>query len=411
MKINQHVVNICRPLWHRFLCTYFFIRHFYKIIIVRKSHLFRESFYITENAGFYRWDGLSPLVHYIGTGWRHGNISVEHFIDPVWLYYHPGLLRSDCAPLYDFIRKGCDWKEMKRLQQDFDQEVLEHRRRLKYQDLFLDPQIFGKGCSCRSDRPAIAVQMHLFYEEMIPEFCKNLNCIPAPFDLLLSLPEKNKDHEQQIREQFIRLLPLMGDIYFEYVPNRGRDIAPLICSYGKKLLNYEMFCHIHTKKSDYSTINLKWRKFILNHLFFSKEWCGALLSALENGAGVIAPPDFIDLTEDLSGWGKNWYAAIDFAKRYLPGVNLAQDFPIIEFPQGSMFWARTDYLEDMLKLPLAYEDFPMEPIPTDGTIAHVLERFIFLWGLSKKGGVHKVFHPGETERAMRPRYYHQIYED
>ncbi len=53
-------------------------------------------------------------------------------------------------------------------------------------------------------------------------------------------------------------------------------------------------------------------------------------------------------------------------------------FPIVEFPHGSMFWARRDALRRLLTLPLAFDDFPREPIPPDGTIAHALERTLLI---------------------------------
>ena len=41
---------------------------------------------------------------------------------------------------------------------------------------------------------------------------------------------------------------------------------------------------------------------------------------------------------------------------------------------GSSFWFRTQALQKLLSYPLAYEDFPEEPMPSDNTLAHWLER-------------------------------------
>ncbi|NBH19789.1 rhamnan synthesis protein F, partial [Clostridiaceae bacterium] len=43
---------------------------------------------------------------------------------------------------------------------------------------------------------------------------------------------------------------------------------------------------------------------------------------------------------------------------------------------GTVFWARSDALEKILKKEWKYEDFDEEPLKDDGTISHVIERII-----------------------------------
>ena len=47
-------------------------------------------------------------------------------------------------------------------------------------------------------------------------------------------------------------------------------------------------------------------------------------------------------------------------------------------PFGTMFWARTDALADLLGYKWKYEDFPEEPMPPDHTVSHAIERVFCL---------------------------------
>jgi lipopolysaccharide biosynthesis protein len=49
------------------------------------------------------------------------------------------------------------------------------------------------------------------------------------------------------------------------------------------------------------------------------------------------------------------------------------------FPVGTMFWARAEKLRPLFELSLTWSDYPAEPLATDGTLLHAIERiFPFL---------------------------------
>ena len=56
------------------------------------------------------------------------------------------------------------------------------------------------------------------------------------------------------------------------------------------------------------------------------------------------------------------------------GINTLPDD--LDFPVGTMFWARTEALRPLTDLGLTDADYPAEPLPVDGTILHALERLL-----------------------------------
>jgi lipopolysaccharide biosynthesis protein len=60
--------------------------------------------------------------------------------------------------------------------------------------------------------------------------------------------------------------------------------------------------------------------------------------------------------------------------------------PSIDFPVGTMFWARPEALAPLLRLGLSWDEYPPEPLPIDGTMLHALERLLPL--VAEESGYH-----------------------
>ena len=74
-------------------------------------------------------------------------------------------------------------------------------------------------------------------------------------------------------------------------------------------------------------------------------------------------------------WGDNFVQCRDIFRHL--GIHLYRH-SLLFFPAGSFFWFRSSSLAPLLDLQLRYADFAPEPLPTDGTLAHALERCIAL---------------------------------
>ena len=229
---------------------------------------------------------------------------------------------------------------------------------------------------------SLVVHLHVFYPDLMPEVMKRMERIPVPFTLLVSVPDGARVEDEDVEKTF-RALSNVQEIKIKHTPNRGRDIAPMLCSFAEEIQQHEVLLHLHTKKSPHHKEELEgWLTFILEHLLPSRAGVTAILSRLQSDAGMVIPPDFVFRSLEDDSWGvpQNIVVAQEVADRAGLNVCLRKEFPSIVFPQGGMLWARTDYLKRLFDMSLRYEDFPEEPIGVDGTIAHALERLYCLWG-------------------------------
>lgn len=106
-------------------------------------------------------------------------------------------------------------------------------------------------------KPHLAVQLHLYYEDLLPEFVENLGNIPCPFDLFVSIRDKDKDErEQSIRsiKEACKSIPTLRKVEVRATKNRGRDIAPMYVLFGQELRSYKYVLHMHSKKDRKSVV-------------------------------------------------------------------------------------------------------------------------------------------------------------
>lgn len=238
----------------------------------------------------------------------------------------------------------------------------------------------------------IGVFIHAFYEQEIERILPFLANIELPFDLLVSTdaPAKKDYLAAALRPQFGEA-PVIR--VFE---NRGRDIAPKFVGLGEAQRRYDLVLHLHTKKSLQNAKLADWLDFILKSLLGSKEITRSILGlfAAFPRLGVIAPRVHPQRSVVFGvQWGQNYFKTAYLARRM--GVRL-QRATRIDFPAGSMFWARSAALAPLLDLDLSFSSFEPEHGQIDGTTAHAVERLIFY--AAERAG-YKSLHVGASEDA------------
>ena len=216
----------------------------------------------------------------------------------------------------------------------------------------------------------VALHIHVFYPELLGPILNRLHQNTVQPDLFLSY--SNGDIEPEI----CRILKAhQRDASLHHVPNRGRDIGPLLSELGLQLdRNYKIHGHLHTKKSvliDGGTA-ARWREFLLTNLIGSQKhpMADIILSAMNNddrNLGLVFPDD-----PGCLGWTDNYAHAETLARR----LHLTSLPQAINFPVGTMFWARQGALSSLYNLELSWDDYPSEPLGYDGTMLHAIERLI-----------------------------------
>ena len=215
----------------------------------------------------------------------------------------------------------------------------------------------------------VALHIHVFYPELLDSILQllNYNSVHPTLFLSFSDPSIQLALERKLQNYDFK-------VSMHQVPNRGRDIGPLLSELGKDLdRNYLFHGHLHTKKSVLvdGGIAARWRSFLMTNLLGSAE--NPMLDRIASSMvrdpqlGLVFPDD-----PGCLGWTANRKHAETLAHR-LGIENLPE---AINFPVGTMFWARQGALSKLYDLGLKWEDYPDEPIGYDGTMLHAIERLL-----------------------------------
>lgn len=254
-----------------------------------------------------------------------------------------------------------EWLSYRRWLQTEDEGVMHGSLKIDNKDL-AGFHFYGK----------IAIQLHLFYVDLLDEFVEYFSNMPYEFDLLISVIDESRS--DAIRKK-AALIPKVHKIVIKKVENRGRDVAPLVSVFGHDLMQYDYFCHVHSKKSLFTgNEQMDWRRHLMSHLFGSETLIKEIFYGFEHGenVGMVYPETFIAMPYWGHTWLQNEKARDELFRKIRVPYAAARKY--IEFPMGTMFWARTDALKQFFEAGIQVEDFPEEAGQTDGTIAHAFER-------------------------------------
>jgi GT2 family glycosyltransferase len=226
--------------------------------------------------------------------------------------------------------------------------------------------------------PDLAIICHLFHIDVVDEIHGYLTNIPFPADLFISTDALDK--HDLIERGFSGWDK--GRVTVQIMPNRGRDVAPKLVGFQDVHERYEYVLHVHSKASGHDKKLAPWRGFLLENLLGSKEIVYSVFEVFSRhpNVGIIFPQHYEYIRHWLD-WGSNYAFAQALATRL--GIVLSPQ-KTVDFPSGSMFWARTAALRPLLDLGLSFSDFQPETGQTDGTLAHAIER-LYLYACERAG--------------------------
>jgi lipopolysaccharide biosynthesis protein len=235
--------------------------------------------------------------------------------------------------------------------------------------------------AAKASAERVAVICHLFHADLAETMIGALSSAHLHADLFVST-------DTDAKAAIIRKAAENwkgGKATVRIVENRGRDIAPKLVTFADVYDRYPLILFLHSKRSGHYDFGREWREYLQACLAGSQAVVQSIqeIFELRPDIGMVVPAHYHLLRKAQGGfrWDGNFRKARRLAWKM--DIDLSQK-GIVDFPSGSMFWARPAALKPLLGLKLAYTDFPAEPCWVDGTLAHCIER-LFLFSCEKAG--------------------------
>lgn len=298
---------------------------------VNPSAQFDTEFYLRSNIDIYL-KGVNPLIHYMYHGRYEGRASSDVF--------------NRWTPSDELVAKDSPtWKSQK-----------------------------------------VAIVLHIFYPDFVAKFEKALRWFPSNVDVFVTAANEEIKNAALSR---IGKLSNVDNIKTTLCENRGRNFGPFLVNFGKELLNYDLMCHLHSKKSLYSgREQTQWFDYLNNFLLRDKHVVKSVLRLFDEhqDLGMYYPTSFWM----MPAWVNHWTCNKSFAKQFVNDWELDISDDFLNYPVGGMFWARPQAIKSLLENDYGYTDFPEEPLPNDGSWLHALERILGL--MAEKEGYKQFYY-------------------
>lgn len=224
-----------------------------------------------------------------------------------------------------------------------------------------------------------AAIIHCYYPEVLPILLEYLKNLPSATHIYISTDTEEKRAAIQQK-----MAPLdFAKTEIRICPNKGWDIAPFLAGFADIIPTYDLICKVHVKASTHMSKDKSayWRMMLYGALLGSEHHVQKIIRLFEDSPklGMVASPSLPYCRVDR-GMNKKWLDPVLRKMGLQIPLNEAIDFPV-----GSMFWARSAALQPLLDLRLGFEDFEdTDPRQRDGTLAHAIERS-FLFSCCKAG--------------------------
>ncbi|WP_395344566.1 rhamnan synthesis F family protein [Ningiella sp. W23] len=250
----------------------------------------------------------------------------------------------------------------------------------------------------------IALVFHIFYEDAIEKLIVSTRLMPISVDVFITAASEEIAKKAEIAFESVEQCNKLRVVS---VPNRGRNFGPFLVEFSDELLEYDLFCHIHSKKSLYSgREQTQWFDYLHQYLMKDTHTISCLLRLFDEhqDLGMYYPTSFWMMPSWVNHWTCNKVHAAPFVESF--GLDIDSDF--VNYPVGGMFWARPKALAPLLEASYQYEDFPEEPLPNDGSYLHALERILGV--LTEKQGFKQFFYyPPESKFTCDKTYIYINY--
>ena len=165
------------------------------------------------------------------------------------------------------------------------------------------------------------------------------------------------------------------------IQNRGRDVSSLLVGVKDVIMDYDIVCFAHDKKTAQvkpGTIGASFAYKCFENVLSNKAYVANVINTFINNPrlGLLSPPEPNHSTFFTTigfEWGPNYNVTKKLAKELGLTVPMNVMSPPVA-PLGTMFWFRPAAMKPLYDRNWGYEDFPEEPNKIDGTLLHAIER-------------------------------------
>lgn len=220
----------------------------------------------------------------------------------------------------------------------------------------------------------LGVHLHAFYPEEAQRILALLHGSLPCCDLLITTDTTTKQYEINTILSRLASSPWDGRVEVRIVPNRGRNILPLLRDGISTFRHHHLLLHLHTKRTAHLDIGSDWLDELLSSLVGSPGRVKSLMHAFQSDQKLgLVMPQPSSLIRPYVHWGANFEVASLLVHTLWDRRQLDIQAPLV-FPPGMMFWARPAALFPLADAVAALEPLPLEPLLHDGTPLHALER-------------------------------------
>ena len=280
------------------------------------------------------------------------------------------------SKLYEYIKNETDYNEdyiWETILRNYNQADIVKNLNLMY--------ILPKSQSYLPEKyledKKIVLIMHLYFEDLLEESFKYAESMPKSSDVYITTDTEEK--KTKITEIFKDLD--CNYLEVRVIKNRGRDVSSLLVGVKDIIMQYDIACFMHDKKTTQvipGTVGSGFAHKCLDNILYSREYVNNIIYTISENPrlGLLTPPEpnhgafFPTIGQE---WRDNFDKVKELATELHITVPIEKTKPPIA-PLGTMFWFRPKAMECLFDKDWKYEDFPIEPNKTDGTILHAIER-------------------------------------
>lgn len=236
-----------------------------------------------------------------------------------------------------------------------------------------------------------ALIMHLYFEDLLQESLHYAEAMPETADIYITTDSEEK--RAAIETVFAALK--CNRLEVRVIKNRGRDVSSLLIGVRDVIMDYDLVCFVHDKKTAQvvpGTAGASFAYKCFENTLASRAYVENIMITFDQNPrlGLLTPPEpnhgpfFTTLGRE---WRGNYEQVKELAQELEIRVPIEEEKPPVA-PYGTMFWFRPKAMLPLFQKEWKYEDFPQEPNETDNTILHAIER-IYPFAVQESG-----YYPG-----------------